>query len=183
MTWRAWAVAVMCIVATAASAEGQPGRQGGARGGRRLDPQDRPALPPVRRQLMEQQIRRTFWRAAKQRIGFTDEQMQQLERATQRFDARRRELGQRERVQRVALRSQLLADSAANQSAIASALDQMHEVQRRRLDLQAEEQRELATFMTPLQRAKFMAMQEQVRRRMQELVRARPDSMRDGSIP
>jgi hypothetical protein len=42
--------------------------------------------------------------------------------------------------------------------------------------MQAEEQKEFATFMTPLQRAKFLALQEQVRKRLQELVRARPDS-------
>ena len=181
MRWRAFLVAALCVPVVALTVEGQVAGQGrpGARAMRRLDPQ---AVPPARRQQLEQQIRRTFWRAAKQRIGFTDEQMQQLERTTQRFDARRRELGQHERVSRIALRSQMLADTAANQAAIAASLEQLHEVQRRRLELQADEQRELATFMTPLQRAKFMAMQEQVRRRMQELVRARPDSMRGPAL-
>jgi hypothetical protein len=186
VSWRTWVVAAVCMPVAAMTAEGQAPGQGrpGARAMRRLDPQERTALPPARRQMLEQQIRRTFWRAAKQRLGFTEEQMRQLERTTQRFDMRRRELGQQERASRVALRSQMLADTAVNQAAIASSLDQLHEVQRRRLELQAEEQRELATFMTPLQRARFMAMQEQVRRRMQELVRARPDAGPDqGEAP
>ena len=46
-----------------------------------------------------------------------------------------------------------------------------------RLDLQAEEQKEFAQFMTPVQRAKYSALQDQLRRRMQDLVRARPDSL------
>jgi len=109
--------------------------------------------------------------------------MLQLERTSQRFDVQRRQLAQQERAQRVALRGQLLADSAANQAAIASSLDKLHELQRQRLDMQAEEQKEFATFMTPLQRAKFQALQEQVRKRLQELVRARPDSAAAAAIP
>lgn len=176
-------VAAACAVMLGATvveaqAGGQQRRPPLVRPNRRLDAQEGTPLPPARRQMLEQQVRRTFWRAAKQRIGFTDEQMTRLERSTQRFDVRRRELGQEERAQRVALRTQMLADSAANQGTIAAALDQLQDIERRRVELRAEEQRELATFMTPLQRAKFMAMQEQVRRRMQELVRARPDSVR-----
>ena len=113
---------------------------------------------------------------AKQRIGFTDDQMLRLEQSTQRFDVQRRTLAQQEKAQRVALRREILADSAANQSAIAASLDRLHDLQRQRLDLQTQEQSELATFMTPLQRAKFLALQEQVRKRMQELLRARPES-------
>lgn len=171
---------LLLVIAAAADAQGGVrARAGAMRPNRRLEQQGADGSLPARRQLLEQQVRRTFWKAAKQRIGFTDEQMQKLERTTQRFDVQRRELGQQEKAQRVALRAQILADSSANQAAIASALDQLHDIQRRRLDLQAEEQREFASFMTPLQRAKFLAMQEQVRRRMQELVRARPDSARE----
>jgi Sec-independent protein translocase protein TatA len=126
-------------------------------------------------QLLQQQIRRTMWRVAKQRIGFTDDQMLRIERTSQRFDQQRRILAQTEVAQRRAMRTEILSDSA-NQGNITAALDQLHAVQQRRLDLQAEEQKEFATFMTPLQRAKYMALQEQVRRRLQELTRARPDS-------
>jgi len=103
--------------------------------------------------------------------------MVRLERTSQRFDVQRRQLAQQEKAQRVALRRQLLADTAANQPAIAASLEKLHDFQRQRLDMQAEEQKEFATFMTPLQRARFTALQEQVRRRLQELVRARPDSV------
>ena len=129
-----------------------------------------------RRQQLEQQVRRGLWQVAKRRIGFTDDQMSRLEQTTQRFDQRRRALALEEKAQRVSLRTEILADSAANQSNIAASLATLQEVQRKRLEMQAEEQQEFSTFMTPLQRAKFAALQEQVRKRLQELVRARPDS-------
>ena len=131
---------------------------------------------PNRNQQLQQQIRRTLWRVTKQRLRFSDDQMLRLERTTQRYDQQRRLLAQEEKAQRVALRTEILADSGANQSNIASALERVHAVQQRRLDLQAEEQKEFSAFMTPLQRAKFLALQEQVRRRLQDVARARPDS-------
>jgi hypothetical protein len=134
---------------------------------------------PQGRQQLQQQIRRTLWRVTKQRIGFTDEQMTRLERTTQRYDQERRQLAVEEKAQRVALRREILADSAANQASISAALDRIHAAQQRRLDIQAEEQKEFATFMTPLQRARFTALQEQVRKRLQEFDRTRAQTPAD----
>jgi uncharacterized phage infection (PIP) family protein YhgE len=170
-----FALALPLVAGTLEAQGGLRQRPGALRPGRRLQ-QPPGETPAARRQQLEQQIRRGFWQVAKRRIGFTDAQMTQLERTSQRFDAQRRQLAQQEKAQRVALRSQILADTAANQSAISSSLEKLHDLQRQRLDMQSEEQKELATFMSPLQRAKYLALQEQVRKRLQELVRARPDS-------
>jgi hypothetical protein len=131
---------------------------------------------PQRRAAVEQQIRQRLWQVAKRRLSLTDDQMVKLETVTQRFDQRRRQLGQQEKVQRQALRAEVLADTAANQTAVANAIDQLQQIQRQRIDLQIDEQKEFAAFMTPLQRARFMALQEEFRKRMQELLRARADS-------
>lgn len=159
-------------------AQGGARRRNGAgelRPGRRAA-QQQPAAPAIRRQQLEQQVRRSFWRAAKMRIRFSDDQMLRLEQTSRRYDERRRALAQEERAHRVALRREILADSAADQTTISASLEELHQLQRQRLELQADEQKDYAAFMTPLQRAKFLTLQEQVRRRMQELVRARPDS-------
>lgn len=131
---------------------------------------------PQRRAQMEQQLRRGLWTIAKQRIGFTDDQMTKLEVTSRRFDDRRRALGTEERAQRLALRQELMADDKADQGRVAKTLDRLHDLQRQRVDLQIEEQREFAAFMTPVQRAKYAALQEQVRRRVDALRRQRPDS-------
>lgn len=177
-------VCALALPLLASSLEAQGGlgaRAGGMRINRRarqVDPETE--LQPNRTQQLQQQIRRSLWRVTKQRLGFSDEQMLRLERTSQRYDQQRRVLAQQERAQRVALRTEMLADTAANQSAIATALDQIHAAQVRRLALQGDEQKELAAFMTPLQRARFTTLQEQVRRRLQELARARADS---GAVP
>jgi Spy/CpxP family protein refolding chaperone len=135
-----------------------------------------------RREQMEQQLRRNLWQLAKQRIGFTDAQMTRLEQTSTRFDARRRTLMTEERALRMSLRKELIADANADQNRVALALDRLHQLQRQRVDLQIEEQREFATFMTPVQRAKYAALQEQVRRRVESLRRQRPDTGRGRRI-
>jgi periplasmic protein CpxP/Spy len=119
------------------------------------------------RQQLEQRLRTGMARVVKQRIGLTDEQMSKLAQTNARYDARRRALVREERSRRVELRSQVLAGQGADQNRIAAALDRVLELQRQRIDLQIEEQGQLAAFMTPLQRAKYAALQEQIRRRVQ----------------
>jgi len=138
------------------------------------------ATAPAQRAQMEQRLRQGLWRIAKERVGLTDAQMTKLTEVNHRFDALRRTLNQDERTQRQTLRTEILAKDAANQDRIASAMDRLLQLQRQRLDIVAEEQKEFATFMTPLQRAEYAALQEQLRRRVDELRRARADS---GAVP
>jgi hypothetical protein len=152
---------------------GEAHAQGGIRRRQRIAAD---ANPPARQQL-EARLRQGLWRVAKQRIGFTDDQMSRLTQSSQRFDARRRVLAQDERQQRRALRAGILAGASANQTEIAASLDRLLSLQRQRIDLQIEEQRELSAFMTPLQRAKYAALQEQVRKRVEKLQRQRADSL------
>ena len=74
-----------------------------------------------------------------------------------------------EREERLALRREILVGADADQQRIATALDRVLELQRRRAQLQIDEQRALGTFMTPLQRARYAALQEQIRRRAEKL--------------
>jgi len=138
------------------------------------------AVQPVQRQQLEQQLRRRLWQVTRERIGFTDAEMGRLEQVSQRFEGRRRELARDERAQRQLLRAEILSDDTANQDRIAAALDRMLQIQGQRHDLMVEEQKEFASFMTPLQRAKYLALQEQVRKRVEALRRQRPDSAAAG---
>jgi hypothetical protein len=168
----------LIAVAPALYAQGGVRPRPGVGGQRRpVDPLVQQGDQPLRRRAVEQQIRQRLWQVTKRRLSLSDDQMTKLEQVTQRFDQRRRQLGQQEKTQRQALRGEILADSAANQATIAGALDQLQQIQRQRFDLQVEEQKEFSSFMTPLQRARFMALQEEFRKRMQELVRARSDSV------
>jgi len=61
-------------------------------------------------------------------------------------------------------------------------LRDMARIQRDRLDLLDNEQADLAKFLTPVQRAQYLGLQEQVRRRVEE-VRDRPAFMNDSTAP
>jgi len=122
-----------------------------------------------RRQQLEARLRQQLWRVTKNRVGLTDEQMTRLAETSRPFETQRRQLAMQERNERLALRREILAGANANQDRVATSLDRVLELQRRRAQLQIDEQRALAAFMTPVQRAKYAALQEQLRRRAENL--------------
>jgi hypothetical protein len=74
---------------------------------------------------------------------------------------------------RLALRDAMRDSAGTDQSRISGYLDKLMQLQRQRIDLLEQEQRDLAQFMTPLQRARYTALQEQVRRRIDQMLRQR----------
>jgi hypothetical protein len=134
---------------------------------------------PEGRAAAQDRVRQRFVRLLRERVGLSDEQLRRLGPVSQRFDARRQAIFREERAARQALRRELTVESA-DQNRVAAQIDQLLAVQRRRLDLAAEEQRELAAFMTPVQRARYLALQEHLRRRTDEMRRRRGDGARGG---
>jgi hypothetical protein len=56
-----------------------------------------------------------------------------------------------------------------NQQHVSELLDASLRLQKQRIAIVEAEQKELARFMTPVQRARYIALQQQFRRRAQEL--------------
>jgi hypothetical protein len=129
--------------------------------------------PAPQRQRLEARLRQRLWSVTKNRVGLTDDQMTRLAQTSRPFDVQRRQLATQERQERLALRSEILAGPSADQQRVASSLDHVLDLQRRRVQLQIDEQRALAGFMTPVQRARYAALQEQLRRRADNLRRQR----------
>ncbi|MGH7663443.1 MAG: Spy/CpxP family protein refolding chaperone, partial [Gemmatimonadaceae bacterium] len=125
------------------------------------------------RAALEGRVRERIARVIRERLGLTDEQMQQLGETSGRFDDRRRMLTEQERDIRIALRAELIKGDTANQSRVADLVARMIRVQRERIDIVEEEQAALAAFLTPVQRAKYLAVQDQLRRRVEEMSRER----------
>lgn len=143
-------------------------------------PQRQPALSqaPAARQRtpdsatrarLELEIRRGFARMARQRVGLSDAQISRLGPMTQRHELQRRLLQRDEREARTSLRDIMRNEQTADAGQVDRLLQRLVDVQKRRAQLIEAEQRDLATVMTPLQRAKFMALQEQIRRRLDEM--------------
>ena len=128
----------------------------------------------TRRRALEGQVRQRIAVMVKERLQLTDAQAQQLQETDTRLEQRRRDLMQREQRLRRDLRQQLVPGVAADQQRVASLLDQVMAVHRERVTLIEQEQRELARFLTPIQRAKYLGLQAELRNRIEGMRQGRP---------
>src|SRR5688572_4723646 len=134
-----------------------------------------PGGPPnPRRQALERELRMRTGEIVKRRLQLTDDQMSRLQATNRQFEQQRIALFARERDVRRDLRQQILAGDSANQSRVSQLLDQTFLLERQRLELMQTEQRELAKFLTPVQRAKLIGHQDELRRRTQGMARGHP---------
>jgi len=163
MMRRALALAALCVAAAGAGAAAQqdaPAPDTAA-----------PAAPgatPERRQL-EEQLRLRLGEIVRRQLGLTDDQYARLQAVNQKYAAPRRDLNQRDRYLRLSLRAELQLGDKADQGKVGGYLDQLTEVQQSRLQIFREEQKDLAGFLTPVQRAKYAALQEQLRKRVTQM--------------
>jgi periplasmic protein CpxP/Spy len=144
-----WLTVVLALVVVA------PVRAQGA-----VDDSQRPAVQALQRRMLEI-VQRT--------LGASDDQMRQLADVNRRYQPERRELNQRDRQARQAIRAEVLRDSLADQKLVARELDALVDVQRKRIEIFSSEQRDLARFLTPVQRAKYATLQEGLRRKIEQL--------------
>lgn len=123
---------------------------------------------PARRQL-EQQLRLRLGQVVRRQLQLTDQQYAQLEAVNRKYEGPRRDLNQRERYTRLSLRAELQLGEKADQSKVASYLDQLNDIQQSRLQLFRAEQKDLSGFLTPVERAKYAALEEQLRKRVTQM--------------
>jgi hypothetical protein len=126
---------------------------------------------PDQRRELEDEVRRGFARAVRERVGLTDDQMAKLGPTTRKYEEQRRQTQMDERDARQKLQAIVLVGTDADSSRIKGFIAQLMDVRRRRLQIDEAEQKELATIMTPMQQAKFLGLREQVQRRLEQ---ARP---------
>lgn len=125
--------------------------------------------PSAQRDTLEARVRLRMAQVVKRQLGLTDDQMRKLGETNRRFEVQRRELLARERDVRMDLRDEMESGDTTRQAQVSRLLDQMIQLQRQRVDQIESEQKDLATFLTPIQRARYFAMEEQIRRRVMEM--------------
>jgi len=130
-----------------------------------------PRTPGPKQQALAKRVRQAFAGVVRTRLNLNDDQARQLQTTDQRFQKQRNQIGREERQTRAALAA-ALADSAGtpDQAKISQYMDQLIQVQHRRADLLEAEQKELGGFLTPLQRAQYLALREQLNRRVRDMV-------------
>jgi Spy/CpxP family protein refolding chaperone len=161
-------IAVLCVVTAVSPAHAQ-----------RADRlQAQPGAQPAGGAL-ERQFRERFAEVVRRRLNLNDSQMQRLGEVNDRFERDRMMMLRDERHARQALRAEVLAGDSADQAKVSGLLDELLKIQRRRLDLTENEQRELSSFMSPTQRAKYFGIQDELRQRL-EMLRQQRQQRRGG---
>ena len=118
---------------------------------------------------LEQRVRERIAAVVQNRLQLTDDQMRRLRDVNAKYEGQRRKLVTDERDARIVLRAELQRGKQGDQTRISDAVDRMFKTQRARIDLAEQEQRDLSSFMTASQRAGYLALQEQIRRRVDEM--------------
>lgn len=156
------------VISPLSSGEAQRARSGGA--GRQ------------NRQEMEQRVQVRLANLLRTQLGLNDEEMRQLSDVNQRFDRQRRDLNRREMMTRMTLRQEVLKQDSADSGRVVQLIKDQLRFERERIDLTEAEQLELGKFLTPVQRARYLGVQEQMRREMDQLRRRGMQPMGDPTV-
>lgn len=140
---------------------------------------------------MERRLRQRLATLLQTQLKLDNDQMRQLSEVNQRFDQQRRELVRREMMTRRSLREEVMRGDSASAGRVEQLMTDQFRIERDRIDLTEAEQRDLGRFLSPVQRAKYLGVQEQIRREMDQLrgrgmppIGVPPDSgMRRGRRP
>lgn len=124
--------------------------------------------PQRSRADLEQQLRQRVATITRQRLQLDDGQMAKLQAVNARLAPQLAALVTHERQTRLQLRAELTAASP-DQNKVGALLDTILRLQQQRVSLLEREQKDLSAFLTPVQRAKYMALQNQIRRRADQL--------------
>jgi len=154
-------LSALLVVSPLSVSDAQRARQGG--GG------DRQGEGRMNRQQLEQRFRMRLSNLLKTQLGLTDDGMRQLSEVNQRFDVQRRELNRRDMMNRRAMRDEVVKGDSGDAAKVERLMAEQFKIDRERIDLTEAEQRDLAKFLTPMQRARYLGVQEQLRREMDQL--------------
>jgi hypothetical protein len=122
------------------------------------------------RAALRRQVQQAFARTVRRQLNLNDDQMQTLMRVNQKYDRQRNEIVRDERQARLGLRSAMLDTASADQNArIDQQMGLLVQAQRRRADMLESEQKELSGFLTPLQRARFSVLQDNLAANIRKL--------------
>jgi hypothetical protein len=126
--------------------------------------------PLGERALLQRQVRQAWAGRVRRQLNLNNEQMRTLNQVNTKYDRQRGEIVRDEMQARRGLKVAMDDTTAADQNArVEQQMNVLVQAQRRRADMFEAEQKELAGFLTPLQRARFTVMQENLARQLQQV--------------
>src|SRR3954467_3183766 len=112
----------------------------------------------VKSDSLRRHIEERFTARVQQELGLTNEQTTKLRATSQQFGTRRRQLHTRYRALRQALRQQLQPGVAAKEDSVARLTDAIIDLRIASAQATRDEMRDVAKYLTPVQRARFLVM-------------------------
>jgi len=140
----------------------------------------RPMPDSVQAGRLRAEIERRFAERVRTDLGLTDDQALQLKATQERFGVRRRELMRQQWLHRQALQCQMQPGVAAQPDSVRIHMDGLQAGRGEMLKLEQDEDREMAGYLTPVQRARFQFMRQRLMERANELRRGREERGRMG---
>lgn len=122
---------------------------------------------------MRQQIEARFGQQVREALGLTDEQALQLRNTLGVWAPKRRAIEREERAIKLAMQGQLRPGVAANADSVGRLTDRLLKLKVTYAQSFVDEDKELAKFLTPVQRAQFQVMRERLMARIEEIRRQR----------
>jgi hypothetical protein len=134
-----------------------------------LSAQD-PARPDTAEaERLRAQIEERFSRHVQQELRLTPDQATKLRASQERFGTQRRALMRQQLDRRRALEDQMEPGVAANADSVKRLMDGMQAGRSAMLKIEQDEDREMAGYLTPVQRARYQRMREMLMRRVNEM--------------
>jgi hypothetical protein len=139
--------------------------------------------PPVRRQVLEGRIVDQFFENYRRLAGLTPEQFTRFRTVATRSFQQRRDRQQRERNLWFALEGQMRPGVAANPDSVSKLLDGIVVLRVAQVDQLKADDKEFATFLSPVQRAQLFLATERFQQSIQELIRRGMQRQQGGTPP
>jgi hypothetical protein len=115
------------------------------------------------------QIEQRFTERVQQELKLTADQTTKLRATHERFGTRRRTLMQQQMERRRALDGQMQPGVAANSDSVRKLMDGLRAGRMEMVKLEQDEDQEMSSFLTPVQRARYHQMREHLMRRVGEM--------------
>jgi hypothetical protein len=129
---------------------------------------------------LRRRIEERFAARVQQELGLTADQATKLRATQERFGERRRTLIRQQMGRRMALQGQMRPGEAANADSVKRLMDGLQAGRGEMLKLDQDEDRDMAGYLTPVQRARYQMMRQRFQERVNEMREQRRGRMGDG---
>jgi hypothetical protein len=118
---------------------------------------------------LRRQIEERFGQRVKEQLRLTDDQAARLRGTQERFGERRRTLMRQQVERRMALNDQMQPGVAANSDSVRKLMDGLQGGRADMLKIEQDEDRDMAGYLTPVQRARYQEMRRRFLDRVSEM--------------